>query len=79
MQSYNFAQPAPYAVAPHCISQALFDAPAEPAEIEIVRTKECRELPVGAPPPLAIYRVVFGAAQQSARARKAEPRFIRLA
>ena len=79
MQSYNFPQPAPDAVATHCSSQALFDAPAEPAEIEMIRTNECGELPVGAPPPLAIYRVVFGAAQQTARARKAEPRSIRLA
>ena len=79
MQSYDFPQPAPYAVSPHGISQTLFDAPAEPAEIEIVRTKECGELPVGAPPPIAIYRVVLGAAHQTARTRKAELRSIRLA
>lgn len=79
MQSYNFPQPAPYAVSPHGISQTLFDAPAESAQIKIIRTKECGKLTAGAPPPLAIYRVVFGAVHQTTRARKAEPRPIRRA
>ena len=73
MQSYNFAQSTPYAIAPHCVSQSLFDAPAEPAKIEAIRTKEYSELGAGSPPPLAIDRVVFGAAHQTAGARKAEP------
>ncbi len=79
MQSYNFPQPAPYAVAPYCVSQTLFDAPAEPAQIEIIRTKECGELTAGAPPSLAIYGIIFGPAHQTVSARKAEPRSIRLA
>ena len=80
MQSYNyFAQSTPYAIAPHCISQRLFDAPAEPAQIEVIRTKEYSELAAGSPR-FAIDRVVFGAAHQTAGARKAEPqRSIRLA
>jgi len=79
MQSYNFPQPAPYAVPQYCVSQTLFDTPAEPAQIESIRTKECGEITIGAPPPLAIYRIVFGAPNQTAGARKAESRRIRLA
>ena len=40
MQSHNFAQPAPDAIAPHRGAQRLLDAPAEPAEIEAIGAKK---------------------------------------
>ena len=79
VQSKNFAEPAADAVAPDRAAQRLFDAPAEPAEIEAIGAKKNRELAARPPAAFAIHRVVFGAAQQAAGAGKIEPRRIRRA
>jgi len=79
VQSYNFAEPAADAVAPDRAAQRLFDAPAEPAEIEAIGAKKSRELAARPLPALAIHRVVFDAAQQAAVAGKTELRPIRRA
>jgi hypothetical protein len=36
MQPYDFADAAPYAVTPNRAAQRLFDAPAEPADVEAI-------------------------------------------
>jgi len=79
MHSQNFAESAADAVAPDRGAQRLFDAPAEAAEIEAIRANKNGELAAGPAAALPINRVIFDAAQQSAGARKSQPRRIRRA
>ena len=70
VQSHNFAQPPPDAIAPHRPAQRLLDAPAEPAAFEAIGAKKNGELAARPPPPVAIHRVVFRAVHQPAAPRK---------
>ena len=79
VQSQNFAQPAPDAVAPDRAAQRFLDAPAKPAEIEAIGANENSELAARPAPSLAIDGVVFSAAHHAAFARQTERRRVRLA
>jgi hypothetical protein len=79
MQSDYFAEPAPDAVTSNSAAQCLFDAPAEPADAEAIRSKEDRKLATRFAAAAAIYSVIFNATHQSADTGKLESRRIRRA
>lgn len=72
MQSYNFTEPAADAIPLHGASQRLFDAPAETTDFEAIGAKENGELAARTTAPIAIHRVIFDAAQQTAFAWESE-------
>ena len=67
---YRAAAPDP--VAPDGVSQGLFDAPSEPAELQTIDPKKNGELAARPAPPLFVYRVVFGLMNQATSTRKTE-------
>jgi len=70
MQPDNFAQPSPNAVAPHSAAERFFNAPAKTAAFQTIGAEENGKFAAGAAATIAIDRVVFGAAQKAAIARK---------
>jgi len=79
MQSNNFAKAAPNAIAPDGVTQCLFDAPAEPTDVEVIGAQENRKLATRFAASAAIHGVIFNATHQTAGARKIESRRIRRA
>jgi hypothetical protein len=79
VQPYDFANPAPDAVAPDCGSQGLFDAPTESADVLAIGADENGELAARPPAPFAIDRIVIFAVNQAAGARKIKRGSLRLA
>lgn len=79
VQSHNFAKPAPDSIAAHGAPKCLFDAPAETAAFKAIGAKKNGELAARTAFPVAINRVIFGAAQQTAIARQRERSAIRRA
>ena len=79
VQPQNFAEPAPDAIAPDRGAQRLFDAPAEPADVEAIGAKKNGEFAAGLAASRLVHRVIFRAAHQPAGARKTQPRRVRRA
>lgn len=72
MQSYNFTQPAADAIPLHGAAQGLLDAPAKTTDFETIGAKKNGELAARTTAPIAIHRVIFNAAQQTAFAWEPE-------
>lgn len=79
VQSYDFAQTTPNPVPLHRVSQRPLDAPAEPADGELVGAEENGELAARLAPPFLIDGVVFRAIHKAAGARKAKRRIFKCA
>jgi len=77
LEPHDLAKSASDTIAPDCAAQRLLDAPTEAAVSEAIRAKKNGELAACSPPAVPIHRIVFGAAHQTAGARKIEPRHIR--
>jgi hypothetical protein len=70
MQSNDFAKPAADSIAPHGAAERLLDAPPKTAVLQSIGPEENSELAAGTALSVAIDRVVFSAAQQTALARQ---------
>ena len=79
VQPQNFAEPPPNAIAPDRGAQRLFDAPAEPADVEAIGAEKNSEFAAGLAASRFIYRVILRTADQPAIARKPQPRRVRRA
>jgi len=79
VQPQNFAEPPPNAIAPDRGAQRLFDAPAEPADVEAIGAEKNSEFAAGLAASRLIHRVIFRAADEPAIARKTQPRRVKRA
>jgi len=73
----HLTKSAPDAITPDRRAQRLLHTPAKPAELEAIGAKKNGEFAARSPASLPINDIIFGTAQQAARARQSKPRWFR--